>query len=194
MCVEACLDVELKSDSWLEVEAGGRARRYHLKHSAHRPQATRPNASEVNKDTGVGVFGIIHEGITHKNEDLNEEDLHALTLTNANPGARLLNAAVSSPPRSQPPSSRLFCTIEADHNRFLLFKQMRTGQGREPFKIREQIKLEVLDSAEEAAPGKQSLAMASNSIFESFSSYQPCFNRDREQEDDGTGLATRRSR
>ncbi|KAA0722732.1 hypothetical protein E1301_Tti021293 [Triplophysa tibetana] len=150
-CVEACLDVELKSDSCLKVEAGGRSRRYHLKHSAHRPQATRPSASE--------------------------EDLHALTLTNTNPGARLLNAAASSPPRSQPPSSCLFCTIEADHNRFLLFKQMRTGQGREPFKIREQIKLEVLDSAEEEAPGKQTLAMASNSIFESFSSFQPCFNR-----------------
>lgn len=56
---------------------------------------------------------------------------------------------------------------------FLVF----AGQGRDPFKIREQIKLEVLDSAEEEAPGKQSLAMASNSIFESFSSYQPCFNR-----------------
>lgn len=54
MCVKACL----KSDSRFKVEAGGRARRYHLKHSAHRPQATRPNASEVNEDAGVGVFGM----------------------------------------------------------------------------------------------------------------------------------------
>nr|XP_055062204.1 runt-related transcription factor 1 isoform X4 [Misgurnus anguillicaudatus] len=54
------------------------------------------------------------------------------------------------------------------------------GQSREPFKIREQIKLEVLDSAEEEglALEKQSIAMASNSIFESFSSYQSCFARE----------------
>lgn len=58
---------------------------------------------------------------------------------------------------------------------FLVF----AGQSREPFKIREQIKLEALDSAEEegSALEKQSIAMASNSIFESFSSYQSCFTR-----------------
>ncbi|KTG36672.1 hypothetical protein cypCar_00022258 [Cyprinus carpio] len=49
------------------------------------------------------------------------------------------------------------------------------GQSREPFKIREQIKLEALDSDEEEK--QQPLAMASNSIFESFSSYQSCFSR-----------------
>lgn len=55
---------------------------------------------------------------------------------------------------------------------FLLF----AGQNREPFKIREQIKLEALDSDDEEQE-KQPLAMASNSIFESFSSYQSCFSR-----------------
>uniref|UniRef100_A0A8C2L921 Runt-related transcription factor n=1 Tax=Cyprinus carpio TaxID=7962 RepID=A0A8C2L921_CYPCA len=50
------------------------------------------------------------------------------------------------------------------------------GQSREPFKIREQIKLEALDSDEEEK--QQPLAMASNSIFESFSSYQSCFSRE----------------
>ncbi|KAG1937973.1 hypothetical protein F2P79_017841, partial [Pimephales promelas] len=44
------------------------------------------------------------------------------------------------------------------------------GQNGEPFKIREQIKLEALDSDEDEE-------MASNSIFESFSSYQSCFSR-----------------
>ncbi|XP_039504285.1 runt-related transcription factor 1 isoform X3 [Pimephales promelas] len=45
------------------------------------------------------------------------------------------------------------------------------GQNGEPFKIREQIKLEALDSDEDEE-------MASNSIFESFSSYQSCFSRE----------------
>ncbi|XP_056119244.1 runt-related transcription factor 1 isoform X3 [Rhinichthys klamathensis goyatoka] len=53
---------------------------------------------------------------------------------------------------------------------------LHKGQNREPFKIREQIKLEALDSDEEEE--KQPLAMASNSIFESFSSYQSCFSRE----------------
>ncbi|XP_051982414.1 runt-related transcription factor 1-like isoform X2 [Xyrauchen texanus] len=55
------------------------------------------------------------------------------------------------------------------------------GQTREPFKICEQIKLEALDSGEEddSILGKQQpLAMASNSIFESFSSYQSCLQRE----------------
>ncbi|XP_067298375.1 runt-related transcription factor 1 isoform X1 [Pseudorasbora parva] len=50
------------------------------------------------------------------------------------------------------------------------------GQNREPFKIREQIKLEELDSDD--SDEKQPLAMASNSIFESFPSYQSCFSRE----------------
>ncbi|XP_026060514.1 runt-related transcription factor 1-like isoform X4 [Carassius auratus] len=50
------------------------------------------------------------------------------------------------------------------------------GPSREPFKIREQIKLEELDSDEDEE--KQSLAMASNSIFENFQSYQSCFSRE----------------
>lgn len=54
---------------------------------------------------------------------------------------------------------------------FLLF----AGQNREPFKIREQIKLEALDSDEDEE--QPPLAMASNSIFESFPSYQSCFTR-----------------
>ncbi|XP_077050951.1 runt-related transcription factor 1 isoform X3 [Siphateles boraxobius] len=53
---------------------------------------------------------------------------------------------------------------------------LHKGQNREPFKIREQIKLEALDSDEEEE--KQPLEMASNSIFESFSSYQSCFSRE----------------
>ncbi|XP_051561315.1 runt-related transcription factor 1 isoform X2 [Myxocyprinus asiaticus] len=55
------------------------------------------------------------------------------------------------------------------------------GQSREPFKIREQIKLEALDSGEDddlTQEKQQPLAMASNSIFESLSSYQPCFARE----------------
>ncbi|XP_051561316.1 runt-related transcription factor 1 isoform X3 [Myxocyprinus asiaticus] len=54
-------------------------------------------------------------------------------------------------------------------------------QSREPFKIREQIKLEALDSGEDddlTQEKQQPLAMASNSIFESLSSYQPCFARE----------------
>ncbi|XP_051766122.1 runt-related transcription factor 1 isoform X3 [Chanodichthys erythropterus] len=50
------------------------------------------------------------------------------------------------------------------------------GQNREPFKIREQIKLEALDSDEDEE--QPPLAMASNSIFESFPSYQSCFTRE----------------
>ncbi|XP_043101864.1 runt-related transcription factor 1 isoform X2 [Puntigrus tetrazona] len=49
----------------------------------------------------------------------------------------------------------------------------------EPFKVREQIKLEELDSDEgEEKQQPPSLSMASNSIFESFSSYQSCFSRE----------------
>ncbi|KTG39785.1 hypothetical protein cypCar_00025253 [Cyprinus carpio] len=54
------------------------------------------------------------------------------------------------------------------------------GPSREPFKIREQIKLEELDSDEDEEkqpPQPPSLAMASNSIFENFPSYQSCFSR-----------------
>ncbi|RXN14320.1 runt-related transcription factor 1-like protein [Labeo rohita] len=51
------------------------------------------------------------------------------------------------------------------------------GQSREPFKIREHIKLEALDSDEDEAR-QPSGAMASNSIFESFPSYQSCFSRE----------------
>uniref|UniRef100_A0A8C2EBF3 RUNX family transcription factor 1 n=1 Tax=Cyprinus carpio TaxID=7962 RepID=A0A8C2EBF3_CYPCA len=55
------------------------------------------------------------------------------------------------------------------------------GPSREPFKIREQIKLEELDSDEDEEkqpPQPPSLAMASNSIFENFPSYQSCFSRE----------------
>ncbi|XP_072513451.1 runt-related transcription factor 1 isoform X2 [Salminus brasiliensis] len=54
------------------------------------------------------------------------------------------------------------------------------GQGTETFKIRSQVKLEALDSSEEedSVFEKQPLTMASNSIFETFSSYQSCFARD----------------
>ncbi|XP_047659291.1 runt-related transcription factor 1 isoform X3 [Tachysurus fulvidraco] len=48
------------------------------------------------------------------------------------------------------------------------------GQRTEPVKIKSQIKLEVVDGVFQ----KQPLTMASNSIFESFSSYQSCFTRD----------------
>ncbi|GAA6088725.1 runt-related transcription factor 1 isoform X1, partial [Tachysurus ichikawai] len=47
------------------------------------------------------------------------------------------------------------------------------GQRTEPVKIKSQIKLEVVDGVFQ----KQPLIMASNSIFESFSSYQSCFTR-----------------
>ncbi|XP_017557405.1 runt-related transcription factor 1 isoform X1 [Pygocentrus nattereri] len=50
------------------------------------------------------------------------------------------------------------------------------GQSTEAFKIRSQVKLEAVDSSEEDE--KQPLTMASNSIFENFSSYQSCFARD----------------
>lgn len=58
---------------------------------------------------------------------------------------------------------------------FLLF----AGPSREPFKIREQIKLEELDSDEdeEKQQPPPPLAMASNSIFESFPSYHSCLSR-----------------
>ncbi|KAL7845912.1 hypothetical protein AOLI_G00241040 [Acnodon oligacanthus] len=49
------------------------------------------------------------------------------------------------------------------------------GKSTEAFKIRSQVKLEALDSSEEDE--KQPLTMASNSIFETFSSYQSCFAR-----------------
>ncbi|XP_052401444.1 runt-related transcription factor 1 isoform X4 [Carassius gibelio] len=52
------------------------------------------------------------------------------------------------------------------------------GPSREPFKIREQIKLEELDSDEDEEKQSPSLAMASNSIFENFQSYQSCFSRE----------------
>ncbi|KAL7852783.1 hypothetical protein SRHO_G00185680 [Serrasalmus rhombeus] len=49
------------------------------------------------------------------------------------------------------------------------------GQSTEAFKIKSQVKLEAVDSSEEDE--KQPLTMASNSIFETFSSYQSCFAR-----------------
>ncbi|XP_058617486.1 runt-related transcription factor 1 isoform X4 [Onychostoma macrolepis] len=55
------------------------------------------------------------------------------------------------------------------------------GPSREPFKIREQIKLEELDSDEDGEkqpPPPPPLTMASNSIFESFPSHQSCFSRE----------------
>lgn len=48
-----------------------------------------------------------------------------------------------------------------------------TGQRSEPGKIKSQIKLEVLDGVLQ----KQPFTMASNSIFETFPSYQSCFAR-----------------
>ncbi|KAM9454597.1 runt-related transcription factor 1 isoform 3-T4 [Clarias gariepinus] len=48
------------------------------------------------------------------------------------------------------------------------------GQRSEPGKIKSQIKLEVLDGVLQ----KQPFTMASNSIFETFPSYQSCFARD----------------
>ncbi|XP_060754613.1 runt-related transcription factor 1 isoform X1 [Neoarius graeffei] len=48
------------------------------------------------------------------------------------------------------------------------------GQRSEPVKIKSQIKLEVLDGVFQ----KQPVNMASNSIFETFPSYQSCFTRD----------------
>lgn len=56
--VEACLHVGLKSDSGSGGRAAGRTRRYHLKHSAHHSQTSRPNGWEDGEDTGVGVFGM----------------------------------------------------------------------------------------------------------------------------------------
>ncbi|XP_059408242.1 runt-related transcription factor 1-like isoform X3 [Carassius carassius] len=64
--------------------------------------------------------------------------------------------------------NRLAGPVQGDHG----FQ----GQSREPFKIREQIKLEALDSDEEEK--QQPITMASNSIFESFPSYQSCFPRE----------------
>ncbi|XP_026118733.1 runt-related transcription factor 1-like isoform X2 [Carassius auratus] len=64
--------------------------------------------------------------------------------------------------------NRLAGPVQGDHG----FQ----GQSREPFKIREQIKLEALDSDEEEK--QQPTTMASNSIFESFPSYQSCFSRE----------------
>ncbi|XP_017313652.1 runt-related transcription factor 1 isoform X4 [Ictalurus punctatus] len=48
------------------------------------------------------------------------------------------------------------------------------GQRSEPVKLKNQIKLEVLDGVFQ----KQPLTMASNSIFETFPAYQSCFTRD----------------
>lgn len=47
------------------------------------------------------------------------------------------------------------------------------GQRSEPVKLKNQIKLEVLDGVFQ----KQPLTMASNSIFETFPAYQSCFTR-----------------
>lgn len=59
------------------------------------------------------------------------------------------------------------------HGRIFL---LCAGPSREPFKIREQIKLEELDSDEDREK-QPPLVMASNSIFENFPSYHSCFSR-----------------
>lgn len=56
---------------------------------------------------------------------------------------------------------------------FMAVSLICTGQRSEPVKIKSQIKLEVLDGVFQ----KQPVNMASNSIFETFPSYQSCFTR-----------------